>query len=49
LWNGHAWRFGPQLLDGFDMATIPGTASAFMVGAWQARQTGLTAEVRFSR
>ncbi len=35
--------------DGFDMATIPGSPSAWMVGAWPAPRTGLTAEVRLSR
>ena len=49
LWNGRTWLFGPDLASGFDIATIPGTTSAWMVGAWQAPKTGLTAEVRFSR
>jgi hypothetical protein len=49
LWNGRSWQFGPSLPDGWDMASIPGTASAWMVGAWPAPRTGLTAEVRFSR
>jgi len=48
LWNGTTWLMGPPLLDGFDMATVPGTTSAWMVGAWMARRTGLTGEVRFS-
>jgi hypothetical protein len=46
------WRWcsaGPPLLDGSDMAAIPGSASARMVGAWPALRTGLTAEVRLSR
>jgi hypothetical protein len=49
LWNGRRWLIGPQLPDGLDMATIPGTTSAWMVGAWMAPSTGLTAEVRLSR
>jgi hypothetical protein len=48
LWNGRGWQFGPPLIGGFDIATVPGTTSAWMVGAWQAPRTGLTAEVRFS-
>jgi hypothetical protein len=49
LWNGRNWQIGPPLPDGFDMATIPGSPSAWMVGAWPAPRTGLTAEVRLSR
>jgi hypothetical protein len=40
---------GPPLPDGSDMAAIPGSPSAWMVGAWPAPRTGLTAEVRLSR
>src|SRR5262249_43634511 len=46
LWNGRSWIIGPSLNDGDDMATIPGTTSAWMVGAWLEKK-GLTAEARF--
>jgi len=49
LWNGRRWLIGPQSFDGNDMAAIPGTRSAWMVGAWIVSRTGLTAEVRLSR
>jgi hypothetical protein len=50
LWNGGSWQFGslPGNIDGDDIATVPGTASAWMVGAWFEPKTGLTGEVRFS-
>jgi hypothetical protein len=48
LWNGHSWQVGPDLFDGNAMTAIPGTKSAWMVGAWPAKKTGLTAQVRFS-
>ncbi|HEY2552412.1 MAG TPA: hypothetical protein VGI64_17730 [Streptosporangiaceae bacterium] len=50
LWNGHSWQFGslPAGVDGDDIATVPGTSSAWMVGAWFEPKTGLTGEVRFS-
>ena len=49
LWNGRSWQIGPPLPDGSDIATIPGGPSAWMVGAWPAPRTGLTAEVRLGR
>jgi hypothetical protein len=49
LWNGRRWLIGPQSYDGNDIAAVPGTSSAWMVGAWIAHRTGLTAEVRLSR
>jgi hypothetical protein len=49
LWNGRNWQIGPPLLDGSDLAAIPGSPFAWMVGAWPAPRTGLTAEVRLSR
>jgi hypothetical protein len=49
LWNGRRWLIGPQFFDGNDIAAIPGTSSAWMVGAWFVHRTGLTAEVQLSR
>jgi hypothetical protein len=47
-WNGRTWVVGRAPYDGDDIAAVPGTSSAWMVGAWFASGTGLTGEIQFS-